>query len=165
MNHLLNFALIVEMKYKVVIYVKKIFSIICFALLILLSNSVAQANEDIYSVENVSSFAFYATNDYVDIINNNLALVAVKRVDEYKAVLERLKNFVKETKEDKARACIWLAEAIVAERLATLEAYVKFAECYSAGDVKGCNDYNSQISYFSARAAKLRQDFYDKYKF
>ena len=146
-----------------------------FLLIIMLNNSMVgavgdvvmlpqekekiSAEDELKSVKQSSLFAFYSTRDYADIVNNNLALVATSRVNDYKKVLDRITKVYESTKTENAKYCAWFAETIIAERLATLEAYIKFAECYSAGDSKGCKNYNSQIKYRSDRANELYKSF------
>ena len=123
------------------------------------------AEDELYAVKKACKFAFYFTDDYSDIINNHLALVATGRVKDYKKYLDRMSRIVDSVKDTDAKHCAWFAESILAERLASLEAYIKFAECYSAGDRKGCENYNTQIKYRTELAYKLRQDFFDGYGF
>ena len=120
-------------------------------------------DDEFIFVKNASQFALNSTDDYADIINNNLALVATGRVKDYKKYLDRMSRIVDSVKDNDAKYCAWFAESILTERLATLEAYIKFAECYSAGDRKGCENYNTQIKFRSDKAFKLRKEFADLY--
>ena len=122
-------------------------------------------DDELSFVKNASHFAFYSTDDYIDIVNNELAMVAVSRVKDYKKCLDRLSRLVDSVKDTDAKYCASFAESILIERLAALEAYVNFAKCYSAKDVDGCKAFNSQMKYRGERAAKLRQDFYEVYGF
>lgn len=65
--------------------------------------------------------------------------------------------------EGSPKRCAWLADAIITERTAALESYIKYAECWSVGDADGCEFYASQVAYSCSRAVKLRNDFFDKY--
>ena len=121
------------------------------------------ADDELLAVKNASQFAFYSTDDYADIINNNLALVAMDRVKVYKKCLDRMSRLVDSVNDSYAKYCAWFAESILTERLATLESYIKFAERYSAGDKKGCENYNTQIKYHSDNAYRLRKEFADIY--
>ena len=78
--------------------------------------------------------------------------------------MERITKLIDESVNPNSKYCATFAESIVNERLATLEAYIKFAECYSKGDAKGCKNYNSQIKYRSDRAAELYQFFVEVFK-
>ena len=129
------------------------------------SDNEKSADKEFISVRNASSFAFYSTDDYYNIIQNDLAMVAVQRFDDYKKVLANLSSLVSSTNDSYAKYCASFAEAILIERVATLDAYINFAKCYSAKDSDGCRAFNSQIEYRGNRAAKLRKDFFDLYGF
>ena len=163
-----------------VAFMKKFISIVFFSLIIILNNTQVSAVDDVIiqtpekpttsaenemiAVKQECLFAFYSTNDYADIVNNNLALVATSRVEDYKKVLERMTKLIDKSQKPNPKYCALFAESIITERLATLEAYIKYAECYSAGDNKGCNDYRSEIIYRSDRAAELYRAFLDRFK-
>ena len=123
------------------------------------------ADEEFLSVRNSAEFAFYSTDDYYDIVHQNLAMVAVQRFGDYKKVLADISSLVSSTNDSYAKYCASFTESILIERLATLDAYINFAKSYSAKDADGCKAFNSQIKYRGERAAKLRQDFYEVYGF
>lgn len=128
-------------------------------------NKEPLSDDEFSFVENAANFAFYSTDDYIYIVNNELAMVAVGRVKDYKKCLDRISRLVDSVKDSDAKYCASFTEAILIERLATLDAYINFAKCYSAKDADGCKNFNSQIKYRGERAAKLRQDFFNVYGF
>ena len=146
-----------------------------FLLVILLNNSIVSAVGDVIvlpqeqekidsekelaAVRQASLFAFYDTADYAEIVNNNLALVATNRIKDYKKVLDRITKIYDSAETENAKFCAWFAESVITERIATLQAYIKFAECKSKGDNKGCKNYNSEIKYRGDRAAELYNSF------
>lgn len=117
------------------------------------------------AVRNASEFAFYSTDDYYDIVHQHLAMVAVQRIEDYKRVLANISTLVSSTNDSYAKYCASFTEAIIIERVATLDAFINFAKCYSAKDADGCHAFNSQLVYRGNRAAKLRQDFFNLYGF
>lgn len=145
---------------------KKLFPLLIFAIFVV-NNSVALATEEevkeLDNVKKMSVAAFAATEDYCDLINKQLYLVAKGRVEDYKKVSVLTKKMLESLPNGSAKKCAWYVDMIITERIATLDAYVKWAECYNVGDTRGCNAYNSQISYRGARAAKLLKEFISNY--
>ncbi len=124
-----------------------------------------QAVAEFEAAKKMSQFALYSTDDYRDIIIQNLALVAVDRVQDYKKILARVSGSIESSSDSDAKYCSSFTEAILVERVAILEAYINFAKCYSAKDAVGCKNYNSQVKYRGERAAKLRQEFFEVFGF
>ena len=104
----------------------------------------------------------YSTDDYIDIVNNELAMLAVSRVKDYKKCLDRLSRLVDSVKDTDSKYCASFAESILIERLAALETYVNFAKCYSAKDVDACKTFNSQMKYRGERASKNVSKIFSK---